>query len=299
MNQFSQNMSAAKTKKLLASAILVFLLAFNVVVPTMVYADEINVTINGEKVVFSDQGPVIVEGRVLVPIRGVFETLGYNVRWDSNEQIVTLQGGGYEVKISINKDSFNIDRLWRHGIPDDVVTVDLYSEPVARPSLEVPAQIINNRTLLPIRAILENLGYHVDWDENTRTVIISEPSNNSSNSSEFSGTFVSDYDLFRFVFHADGTWETDMGLWGLPSRFLCTGPFTFENNRVEIFVDDATIARVGEIAGVEQGSVDWYELAEAIKELLFPYPMNVFIYDAERGTLRFYEEPDEPFLTRE
>lgn len=40
--------------------------------------------------------------------------------------------------------------------------------------LDVPAQIIDDRTLVPARAISEALGCNVEWDGNTRTVYITE-----------------------------------------------------------------------------------------------------------------------------
>jgi len=173
MRQFSQNINASKTKRLLISAIFVHLLVLNVVVPTTVYADEINVTINGEKVDFPDQGPVIVEGRVLVPARGVFEILGYEVIWNRSAHGVTLRGNGRQFIISINRNSFTTNQAKDFSNhPNDLFVIGLFV-PVSIP-LDVPAQIINGRTMLPIRAIIENLGYHVGWDENTRTVIIGE-----------------------------------------------------------------------------------------------------------------------------
>ena len=49
----------------------------------MVYAnDYIRVTIDDKEVVFSDKRPVIIDGRTLVPVRGVFDGLGFEVEWD-------------------------------------------------------------------------------------------------------------------------------------------------------------------------------------------------------------------------
>ena len=42
--------------------------------------------------------------------------------------------------------------------------------------LDVSAQIIGGRTMLPIRFVLESVGYTMDWDDATRTVIISSES---------------------------------------------------------------------------------------------------------------------------
>ena len=40
--------------------------------------------------------------------------------------------------------------------------------------LDVPAKIINDRTMVPVRFVAENMGYFVDWDATNRTVIIGE-----------------------------------------------------------------------------------------------------------------------------
>ena len=40
--------------------------------------------------------------------------------------------------------------------------------------LDVPAQIVNNRTLVPVRAVSEAFDCEVGWDGITQTVIITE-----------------------------------------------------------------------------------------------------------------------------
>ncbi len=42
---------------------------------------------------------------------------------------------------------------------------------------DTPPQIINNRTLVPIRVISEALGINVEWDQDTRTVVLTSPEN--------------------------------------------------------------------------------------------------------------------------
>lgn len=39
-------------------------------------------------------------------------------------------------------------------------------------TMDVPPQIVDNRTLIPVRAVVEMLGLQVDWDDSTRTVSI-------------------------------------------------------------------------------------------------------------------------------
>jgi len=155
-----------KTMKLsVTTLVLALILGLGVFSPTIVYADEIGVTINGATVVFDGQGPAIVDGRTLVPVRGVFEQLGFDVSWDGDRQVATLTSDDYIVVIFVGHLFF---RLYEAGAP-------LESDGQTW-QLDVPAQIINGRTMLPIRTVLEAVGYHVGWHADARTVIVaSEP----------------------------------------------------------------------------------------------------------------------------
>jgi len=115
----------------------------------------INVTINEEHVVFADQTPVIIDGRTLVPVRGVFEHLGFVVSWDGDTQTAILVSNDYEVRITIGSYVFTSNG-------EEFM-------------LDVPAQIINSRTMVPIRLPLESVGIEVDWDDATMTVIVYTP----------------------------------------------------------------------------------------------------------------------------
>ena len=142
-----------KTAKKLLSATLVFVLVFGVFIPSTLYASDISVTVEGQRVSFADQNPVIVDGRTLVPVRGVFESLGFDVGWDSITRTVTLTRDGYTVTIVIDNANFTTNN--------------------ASHTLDVPAQIIGGRTMLPIRLVLESVGYYVGWNEATRAVLVS------------------------------------------------------------------------------------------------------------------------------
>ncbi|MCL2573276.1 MAG: stalk domain-containing protein [Defluviitaleaceae bacterium] len=141
-------------KKIIASMIFVMTLAF--VAGTAAYANnEIAVTIDGVAVEF-DVPPQIVDGRTLVPVRGVFEALGFEVEWKQDIQTAILERDNLDIFITIGNQAFIRD----NG--------DFLSAFV----LDVPAQIIDGRTMLPIRAVLESVGYKVDWIDETRTVAI-------------------------------------------------------------------------------------------------------------------------------
>nr|QGT51084.1 hypothetical protein Firmicute1046_1600 [uncultured Firmicutes bacterium] len=113
----------------------------------------ITVKLNGQLVNF-DQPPTIIDGRTLVPLRAIFEALGATVEWNSETQTVTSKRGSTSVSLSIDSKT-----MYKNG---KAVTLD------------VPAQLINDRTLVPARAIAEAFGCDVDWDSDTKTVIIKE-----------------------------------------------------------------------------------------------------------------------------
>ena len=138
------------TKKLLATA-LVFTMLIGLM-PTITLASDITVTIDGQPLTFAGQGPVMTNGRTMVPVRGVFETLGFVVDWDIPTRTATLTRADYTVIISVGSYTFTTNGTSH--------------------TLDVPAQLIGGSTMLPIAAVLRSVGYHVDWDNATRTVLI-------------------------------------------------------------------------------------------------------------------------------
>ena len=134
------------------SVALALMLVVSFVPTVVVYADDIHATIDGQAVNFQDQGPTIVDGRTLVPVRGVFESLGFEVEWDGDTRTAILIRHDFQLSITIGSHYFTTN---------DVVHM-----------LDVPAQIIGGRTMLPIRFPLESVGYELDWDESTRTVVV-------------------------------------------------------------------------------------------------------------------------------
>ena len=92
--------------------------------------------------------------RVLVPIRKIFEALGADVFWNEAEQTAIAERGGKTIIIPIGKNYMTVNG--------------------SRVTLDVPARLINNRTLVPARAVSEALGCAVDWNDPTQTVIITD-----------------------------------------------------------------------------------------------------------------------------
>lgn len=99
-----------------------------------------------------DTPPVIKQGRTLIPVRAVSEAMGAAVEWNDEEKIVT-----------ITKDEI-------------VITLNLAENKVfvgeEEYSLDVSAEVMNNRTMVPLRFIAEQLGLNVEWDEELQTIEI-------------------------------------------------------------------------------------------------------------------------------
>ncbi|MCL1845303.1 MAG: stalk domain-containing protein [Defluviitaleaceae bacterium] len=121
---------------------------------TAAYADSgISVVANGQNVNFADQQPIMIDGRTLVPVRGVFEMLGFNVDWEYETSTAVLASENHVVRITVGQSVF-------------------YTNGVAH-QLDVPAQIIGGRTMVPLRLPLESVGYFLGWDGTNQTVLIS------------------------------------------------------------------------------------------------------------------------------
>ncbi|WP_265444121.1 AMIN domain-containing protein [Acetivibrio straminisolvens] len=98
--------------------------------------------VDGE-IVNSDMPLIIINGRSLVPVRAIFEKLGAKVGWDAASKKVTVSYDSNIIELKIN---------------------DVYAlVNGAKVEMEVPAKIINDRTLVPLRFVGEQLGMEVGW----------------------------------------------------------------------------------------------------------------------------------------
>lgn len=109
-----------------------------------------SIVINDQPVVFSDS-PVVIDGRVLVPFRALFEALGAAVSWDEANHIITAVKGSDEIKLVVGGLAYRNGR----AIP-----------------LSPPAAIIQDRAMVPLRFITEALDYQVKWDEANQTAAV-------------------------------------------------------------------------------------------------------------------------------
>ncbi|MBQ1243395.1 MAG: copper amine oxidase N-terminal domain-containing protein [Clostridia bacterium] len=128
--------------------------AYTVEINPAPVAPEVSVFLDGARINFADQAPVIVEGRTLVPLRAIFEALGATVEWDGATKTVTAVRGQDTIKLTIGD-----TKLYKNG--------EVAYE------LDVPAQIMGSGfTMVPVRAISESFGCKVDWVAALRAVVI-------------------------------------------------------------------------------------------------------------------------------
>jgi len=117
---------------------------------------DIQVSIDGEVLEMRDVQPVIINNRVMIPIRGVFERMNAKVQWNIISQTVIANQGTHNIRLPINS---------------YLATIDGRSV-----RLDSPAVIFDGRTLVPLRFISEAIGAGVKWDARAREVkIMSKP----------------------------------------------------------------------------------------------------------------------------
>lgn len=145
-------------KKFLIMAVLAALL-----VPSTVLASSIGVTINNTPINFTEQTgiPFIDDAnRTLVPMRIVMEQYGCSVSWEQSTKTATVSKDDTTVVIPIGQSYILINGT--------------------NQNIDAPAQVINGKTYLPIRSVLEAVGAEVEWDNSSKSVVVEKNSNNES-----------------------------------------------------------------------------------------------------------------------
>jgi len=117
--------------------------------------EEVNVTIDGVLQHFP-QSAILYKGSTMVPMRGVFEALKAEVKWDGATQTVTATKGDTTIKLTIGNNYAYVN--------DQKV------------ALTAEAIIVGGSTMVPLRFVAEALGAKVEWDGATKTAVITQGS---------------------------------------------------------------------------------------------------------------------------
>jgi len=115
-------------------------------------AQPITVYVDDQPVMFTDTSPMKINDRVMVPLRGVFEKLGADVRWNNDDMSIYASKGPKTVWLRIGDHQAKVD--------GNSVTLDQ------------PAVLRGSSTLVPIRFISEALGADVKWNDSLRAVYV-------------------------------------------------------------------------------------------------------------------------------
>ncbi len=139
-------------KKIVFILSLVLILALSSVTA---FADGVIITIDSSKVEFNDDlgFPFIDENyRTQVPFRATLEKFGAEVDWNNESRTAIATKGDIIVEVPIDE-----NYIIKNG---EKITID------------TTARIVNGRTYLPIRKVVEAFGSDVEWDLKLKTVVI-------------------------------------------------------------------------------------------------------------------------------
>ncbi len=147
-----------KLKKLFVVTFALFISIY-FALPTLA-SGSISVVVDNNPVVF-DTAPFIEKGRLIVPLRAIAEAAGMKVDYDDNTRSVTLTKTEKLMKIPLDSANPYIDGKTH------IVTLTLGSDTATADGstiqLDVPARIVDGRTMVPVRFISEAMDMDVIW----------------------------------------------------------------------------------------------------------------------------------------
>jgi hypothetical protein len=140
-------------KKFIIACAVVGMICFN---STALAAENISIKVKN-KLVQTDSAPVIVQGRVLVPLRTVSESLGALIEWRQQQKTAIVSKWSKKASLTVGKKT-----PW--------VENSAASDLNGYFPLDVTVRIINNRVYVPLRFISQQLGYEVSYQNNTVSI---------------------------------------------------------------------------------------------------------------------------------
>ncbi len=106
---------------------------------------------NGELIDF-DVVPIMENDRTLIPLRGLFEKMGAVVEWDGQNQTAIVTKDDMVLSVKIDHYGAKVNDSCKY--------------------MDVPARLVESRTMIPLRFLSEELGYTVIWNEHNNTINI-------------------------------------------------------------------------------------------------------------------------------
>ncbi len=221
--------------------------------------DSIKVVVDGKEIIFTDQAPIIKNDRTMIPLRGVLETMGIDIVWNAEEQSITAERG----------DSYALFKIGETTLKTAEGEINL----------DVAPEIINDRTMIPLRAVTESFGAEVTWDADTKTVTITD---------EIANTMVEAAKLTNEVKAADGTvlYTIDVKYPVLKDKCEAAGKKAV-NEAIKKSIEESVAAGSEEI---KKAAEELYNSSKETEEKFMPLSvMGDYKVTLENsGTLSFY-----------
>lgn len=139
-------------KKFIAACVVIGVMSFS---SSAIAAEDISIEIKNKKLQ-TDNAPIIVQGRVLVPLRAVSESLGASIEWKQQQKTAIVTKWSKRASLTIGK---------KIALVENSAAGEIFDVP-----LDVTVRTIDNRVYVPLRFISQQLGYKVDYKNNTVTI---------------------------------------------------------------------------------------------------------------------------------
>ncbi len=202
-------------------------------------ASNITVTYNGQPIYFDVQ-PQMVNNRVMVPMRAIFERFGMSVNWMPKTREIFAIGASRTIGMTIGS-----YRMLKNG-------TSLY--------IDVPPMILNNRTLVPLRAVAESLDIDVQWNGDSRTVIMKDgfadinPSNVLKNLAKSKGKFYAKNGNSQEYYDYGGTIDNQYGWYSTIN--IVYYPETDET-QIRLYMSDEDVTTLLVMYATDEKTMNW------------------------------------------
>lgn len=153
-------------------------------------AEPIKILVKNEQIK-TDAAPIVEQGRVLVPLRAVAESLGATVDWDSKTKTATVRKWSESVRLTVGKNTALVEKANPLSFSDLSGAVPL----------DVSVKSANNRVYVPLRFVSQQFGYQVNWGNNT--VFINSPLSDSDRKTMYEGDLTASRKLVMKLSAAD------------------------------------------------------------------------------------------------
>ncbi len=218
-------------------------------IPAATAQTPISVYLDNKQISF-DVEPIIHNDRTMVPMCAIFEALGAVVSWDEETRCASAEKDGISIRLTIDRHV-----MYRSG--------EAFR-------LDAPPMIVNDRTLVPLRAVSEAFGAEVRWNAPLRRVDIYSDQADEVFRKELLISQISPEDEAYFRSHFNEVCYDFLGF-SYPGTFLLEPERTYEN----ILAKDPAFLASASVAWNE--TVMYYILVSQVcsETIIYQPPHNI------------------------